>query len=160
MLLVFGVLVAACSSDSEDTGSGGGGATATEPADDGDAGDDGTGSDRNNDDDEERVASAVIDSYEHISTGDYDALWSTYTSAFQERCSFDDMVNFTEEFKRSEGWSELLPTQIKVDVLDDRAVAEYVVIQTSPDGFIIGDYDYEIIYFYEGGEWRAEETCF
>ena len=110
-------------------------------------------------DDEERVAVAVSELYRDWSDGDYDAVWSLYTSDFQKRCSFDDFVDVLEESRRSEGWGELLPTQIRVAVVDDRAVADYVVIRTSPEGFAISEYDYRIIYVYEGGEWRAEEPC-
>ena len=42
MLLLFGVLIAACSSDSDDAGNGGAGSETTEPADDGDGDSDAT----------------------------------------------------------------------------------------------------------------------
>ncbi len=109
--------------------------------------------------DEERVIAEVSDAYEYLSAGNYEALWSTYTSAFQDRCSYDDMVVALNEIKQSAGWDELVPTQIEVDVLDGQAVAAYVV-EAMASGDVIDTYGYSVTYFQEDGEWRAQETCY
>ncbi len=109
--------------------------------------------------DEERVIAGVSEAYKYLSDGNYEALWSTYTSAFQDRCSYDDMVVVLNEIKQSEGWDELVPTEIEVNVLDGKAVAAYV-LEAMAGGDIIDTYDYDVTYFQEAGEWRAEETCY
>ncbi len=109
--------------------------------------------------DEERVIAEVSDAYKYLSDGNYEALWSTYTSAFQDRCSYDDMVVVLNEIKQSEGWDELVPTEIQVNVLDGKAVAAYV-LEAMAGGDIIDKYDYRVTYFQEDGEWRAQETCY
>ncbi len=109
--------------------------------------------------DEERVIAEVSDAYKYLSDGNYEALWSTYTSAFQDRCSYDDMVVALNGIKQSAGWDELVPTQIEVDVLDGQAVAAYVV-EAMASGDVIDTYDYSVTYFQEDGKWRAEETCY
>ena len=55
----------------------------------------------------ERVIAEVSILYRHISEGDYLAMWSVYTSAFQNRCSFEDVVAYFEKSKRS-GWDTLV----------------------------------------------------
>ena len=109
--------------------------------------------------DEERVIAEVSDAYKYLSDGNYEALWSTYTSAFQDGCSYDDMVVALNEIKQSAGWDELVPTEIEVNVSDGQAVAAYVV-EAMAGGDIIDTYDYNVTYFQEAGEWRAEDTCY
>ncbi len=109
--------------------------------------------------DEERVIAGVSEAYKYLSDGNYEALWSTYTSAFQDRCSYDDMVVVLNEIKQSEGWDELVPTEIEVNVLNGKAVAAYV-LEAMAGGDIIDTYDYDVTYFQEAGEWRADETCY
>ena len=108
---------------------------------------------------EERVIAAVYDAYDYISDGNYEALWSTYTSAFRDSCSFDDMVVAIDEIRQSAGWDELAPTLVQVTVLDGQAVAAYVV-EAKAGGTVIDRYDYDVTYFQEDGEWRAQETCY
>ena len=108
---------------------------------------------------EEKVAGAVTNAYEYISAGSYEALWESYTSAFQVRCSFDDMVSSTESFRRTSGWDELIPTELKVDILDGQAVANYIV-EIRVGGDLLDTYDYSGTYFKEDGEWRQQETCY
>ena len=108
---------------------------------------------------EQRVTEAVIRTYRYISDGNYDALWETETSAFQERCSFDDMVSYIEDFRRTSGWDELVPAEVKVEISNGQAVADYIV-EVRADGDLIETYGYSVMYFNEDGEWRAEETCY
>ena len=108
---------------------------------------------------EERVIAEVSTLYRHFSEGDYLALWSVYTSAFQNRCSFDDMVAHIEEYKRSTGWDRLVPIQVEVNVLDDQAVTSYTV-EARAGSRVVDRYEYSITYFEESGEWRAQEHCF
>ncbi len=107
----------------------------------------------------ERVIAEVSNLYRHLSEGDYLAQWSDYTSAFQNRCSFDDMVAAVEEYKRSAGWDKLVPIEVEVNVLDDQAVTSYTV-EARAGSKVVDRYEYSITYFEESGEWRAQETCF
>ncbi len=69
------------------------------------------------------------------------------------------MVSYTESFRRTSGWDELIPTELNVDILDGQAVANYIV-ELRADGDLLDTYDYSATYFKEDGEWRQQETCY
>ena len=113
----------------------------------------------NLDDDRALIISQIQMVYSAISSGDYQAVWDDYSSAFRARCSFDTMVAFIEQFRLSAGWDELSADEFHVTVEDGVARVSYT-LALRRNGVTIDSSGYDLQYVREAGTWKAEEDCY
>ena len=109
---------------------------------------------------EERIMGAVEQSYALATDGRWDDLWNTYTSAYQERCSFDAMVELFEEL-RDQGVTRFEVTAFdEIEFIGDVGQARYSVAGFDESGEQTASYSYDTNLVKEDGEWRFEGICY
>jgi len=108
----------------------------------------------------QEIERAISRVYELLNEDRFEDVYRAYTSAWQARCSLDDMVDAMNS-RRASGVQTLRVIGFSdVQYIGDRGSATYTVAGVDGDGRQTASYEYTVEVQREDGAWKLEEACF